>query len=30
MDPDGDPLTYAWTLLDPQDQELVDATDVAL
>ena len=29
-DPDGDPLTYAWTLLDPQDQELVDAqTDVA-
>ena len=30
IDPDGDPLTYAWTLLDPQDQELVDAqTDVA-
>ena len=30
IDPDGDPLNYAWTLLDPQDQELVDAqTDVA-
>ena len=29
-DPDGDSLTYAWTLLDPQDQEIEDAqADIA-